>query len=218
MKLQEMGIEGVIFDMDGVLLFSNEIHASAYRKTFSDFGLKGFDHTSISGMRTDEVMKIMLHKNDMPTSQKMIDDLTKSKRAYARDLFAHSVPLLENVDHLLEALKERDYKVALATSASQSTMNSFLQALSRDYFDFTICGTEVEFSKPDPEIYMRAMVGIDTNPGSCLVVEDSLNGLQAGKSAGAKLCAVLGTIEKKDLEEFSPHMILDHAGYLKDLC
>ena len=62
-----MGIEGVIFDMDGVLLFSNEIHVSAYHKTFSDFGLKGFDHASISGMRTDEVMKIMLHKNDMPT-------------------------------------------------------------------------------------------------------------------------------------------------------
>ena len=85
-----------------------------------------------------------------------------------------------------------------------------------DYFDYKICGTEVEYSKPHPEIYEKSNKCLlpSLSPSECLVVEDSLNGLIAGDRAGTKLCAVLGTIEKEKLEASPADVIYPNAKVL----
>ena len=214
MEVAGYQIKGVIFDMDGVLLFSNEIHEKAYKLAFSEYNLQGFDHTKIAGMRTDEVVRVIVEQNNNDVDENLVDEVTARKRELAKEYFAKEVPLLDGVDDLLGGLKAAGLKVALATSASSSTMNSFLGALERDYFDYKICGTEVEYSKPHPEIYERAISAIELAPSECLVVEDSLNGLIAGDRAGTKLCAVLGTIEKEKLEASPAHIIYPNAKVL----
>ena len=168
-------------------------------------------------MRTDEVVRVIIAQNKDSVDEALVDEVTARKRELAKEFFAKEVPLLTGVDLLLSSLKESGLRVALATSASSSTMNSFLGALEEDYFDYKICGTEVEFSKPHPEIYERAIEAISLTPNECLVVEDSLNGLIAGGKAGTKLCAVLGTIEKTELEASKADIILPTASSLLDI-
>ncbi len=214
MEVAGIEIKGVIFDMDGVLLFSNEKKEKAYNIAFDEYDLKGFDHTKIAGMRTDEVVRVIVAQNKDSVDETLVDEVTARKRELAKEYFAKDVPLLDGVDDLLGGLKKAGLKVALATSASSATMNSFLGALQEDYFDYKICGTEVEYSKPHPEIYERAINAISLSPSECLVVEDSLNGLIAGDRAGTKLCAVLGTIEKEKLEASPADVIYPNAKVL----
>ena len=136
------------------------------------------------------------------------------KRELAKEYFAKEVPLLDGVDDLLGGLKAAGLKVALATSASSSTMNSFLGALERDYFDYKICGTEVEYSKPHPEIYERAISAIELAPSECLVVEDSLNGLIAKGQGWNEALRRFGYDRKRKLEASPAHIIYPNAKVL----
>ena len=142
-----MLLKGVIFDMDGVLLFSNEIHEKAYNIAFDEYRLKGFDHTKIA-IVMNEVVRVIVAQNKS-VDETLVDEVTARKRELAKRTFAKEVPLLDGVDDLLGGLKA-GLKVALATSASSATMNSFLGALEITLVIPNLYGTEVEYSKPHP--------------------------------------------------------------------
>lgn len=214
MNFHGFQITGIIFDMDGVLMYSNEIHVKAYMEALEEYQLKGFRHSEIAGMRTDEVIRNIIRLNHVKVDEDLVRRVAARKSELARKSFAVHVPLLEGVDDLLSNLKESGLKIALATSASAGTMNSFVNALKEDPFDFKICGNEVEKSKPHPEIYHRAIAGIQKNPKDCLVIEDSINGIEAARDAGALLCAVEGTFPLEILTESKPHGILKNATEL----
>jgi HAD superfamily hydrolase (TIGR01509 family) len=98
--------------------------------------------------------------------------------------------LLPFVKEILEYLKP-NYKIALASSTRRSSVKRQMKATGIwDYFDVTVCGDDVENTKPSPDIYLRAIEKLNLFPENCLAVEDSLNGLKSATCAGLKVIMV----------------------------
>jgi HAD superfamily hydrolase (TIGR01509 family) len=91
----------------------------------------------------------------------------------------------------LQTLRAHGIKTVLATSAGPGNIDFILDGLGiRDQFDAVIGGAEVRKGKPDPEIYLKAADLVGVEPGLCWVIEDSLQGIAAGKSAGMRVVGI----------------------------
>ena len=211
-------LKAILFDLDGVLFMSNEIHARAYQMAFDAEGLSGFNHDEITGMRTDAVVALILERNQREATTEEVARVTAIKRANAKALFLEKAPAIEGCDALLKTLKAH-YRLALCTSASSNTANSFLDVADhRAQFDFVITGPEVTNSKPAPEIYQRAMAEFNVQPHECLVVEDSENGVRSGIDAGAHVVGVEGTFPPEQLMQLGAFAVVRKATDLPALC
>lgn len=210
-------ITAILFDMDGVLMLSNDLHSAAYQLAFEAENIHDFSHTEISGMRTDEVVHQVLKRNQRTTSDAEVARVTAEKRAHAKRLFKTQVPVIDGCLELLKTLHQH-YSIALATSASPNTANAFLDANNnRAHFDFVITGPEVTLSKPHPEIYQRAMQAFGATPQQCLVIEDSVNGVASGRDAGAHVVGVEGTFAPETLLKEGAFTVIPSAAALPGL-
>jgi HAD superfamily hydrolase (TIGR01509 family) len=111
--------------------------------------------------------------------------------AIATDYYASRIEMFPDAPHVLQALRERGLRVGMATSSVSTLALAFLERHKlRDFFDTVVGGEEVEHGKPNPDIYLRAAQKLEAQPSQCLVVEDALAGVQAGKSAGMTVAAI----------------------------
>jgi beta-phosphoglucomutase len=177
----------IIFDLDGVLLFSLELHEKAFRETFEGLELSKFCYKDITGMRTDEaIQKVFdLHKRSLSESQ--LKELTASKQKTTQRLLKELRPLDPDAPEMLKNLASR-YIVALASSASVETVNLFLEwSQSRDVFKAIVNGRDVKEAKPSPLIYQLAAEKIGISPSDCLVIEDAPAGIESAIRAGCQV-------------------------------
>lgn len=95
------------------------------------------------------------------------------------------VPIKEGLFELLDYLKEKQIKIALATSTTYPSAAEILKrAKALEYFNELICGDMVNKGKPDPEIFITAVKKLSLNPGECIALEDSFNGIISAYKAG----------------------------------
>jgi beta-phosphoglucomutase-like phosphatase (HAD superfamily) len=107
-----------------------------------------------------------------------------------------------NLIDLLERLKAADIKMAVGTSADTNSVNFVLNRLKiSDYFQAAIGISMVRNGKPAPDTYLKVAETIGENPENCVVIEDSVSGIRAGKSAGMKVIAITTTRNREDLQE-----------------
>ena len=108
----------------------------------------------------------------------------------------------DGVIELLDTLKAKNIPIAMVTSSDAVKMNHLWQQhpTFKSYFDTIIDAEKVVKSKPDPEGYLKAASEIGVNPENCIVFEDSYQGVKAGKSAGAYVVGITGTIDRCILE------------------
>jgi len=117
----------------------------------------------------------------------------------------HTGKIYVDIDNKLEFLtvgdygKENNIKACLATSTKREVAKKYLKMANvYDYFDDFTCGDEIENGKPAPDIFLKAASKVKTDIGQSLVLEDSINGLNAGIAAGAMVIMVPDTIEPTD--------------------
>ena len=119
-----------------------------------------------------------------------------------KDKLFRCVPVKKGVHEILDYFKEKEFRVAVASSSAVSQIESNLKTAGvREYFSKIVSGTEVKQGKPAPDIFLLAAKRIDLEPEECFVFEDSANGIKAGKAAG---CI---TVMVPDLIEASPEII-----------
>ena len=181
-------IKAVFFDLDGVLITS-EVQAHSWTKEY-------LDSTNIAIPIERFEMLIGTHKKQNVWKQlikgyedKIIDEesFKTGLRAYKfskRNLFDYNQILFPDVIDYLSFLKKRNTKIACASS---SNINYIKNALSKcqilEFFDLICTGDDFVESKPSPEIYLYCMNSFGLKPEECLVVEDSVFGIEAGKRA-----------------------------------
>ncbi|MDE6428242.1 MAG: HAD family hydrolase [Muribaculaceae bacterium] len=102
----------------------------------------------------------------------------------------------DGAEELLRRLKALGVKTALVTSSNTEKMEQFHKVLPqfRSYFDVIIDGSMVTKGKPDPEGYLLAAEALGEEPGNCIVVEDSLQGVMSGRAAGAEVWGLTTTL------------------------
>ena len=114
----------------------------------------------------------------------------------------NEIPLKDGVQDFISLLKERDMKLAIATSNSRKLAKDCLRANGiLNAFDYICTSDEVPRGKPEPDVYLHAAKMIDTKPEHALVFEDIPYGLLAGKRAGMEVCAVKDSYSERAVKE-----------------
>jgi len=187
-------LKGVIFDLDGVLVSTDELHYKAWKKLADRLNIYNFtkeDNEMQRGVSRMESLEIILQK-----TEEVFDDLTKEKLAdekndyykeYLKELNEEAV--LPGAIATLKMLKLKKMIIGIG-SASKNTPQILVQTGLKPYIDQVSCGLDITRSKPDPEVFLVAAKKMMLYPKECLVVEDSLAGVIAATAAGMKSLGV----------------------------
>jgi beta-phosphoglucomutase len=186
-------IKAVIFDLDGVIVSTDEYHFQAWKRLADSLGIPfGRElNDRLRGVSRMESLEIMLEKSAKRYSLAEKRELTERKNAYYRELLQGLSPadILPGVVEMNKELKDRQVKVAIGSSSKNA--RSILRAVGlEDEFDVIADGNHVTRSKPDPEVFTIARTRLGISPDECLVVEDAPAGVEAGLAAGMEVLAV----------------------------
>ncbi|MGN0402127.1 MAG: HAD family hydrolase [Acetatifactor sp.] len=183
-------IEAVIFDLDGTLVDSMWMWRAIDIEYLGRFGIPLPEklQSEIEGMSFHDTAIYFKKRFQIPDSiEKMMDDWNHM----AWDKYTHEVPLKPGIPEFLEGCRKKGIKLGIATSNSRELAENILTVHHlQDYFSCIMTGSEIINGKPAPDIYLAAAKGMDVPAEGCLVFEDILPGIKAGKSAGMKVCAV----------------------------
>jgi beta-phosphoglucomutase len=184
-------IAAVIFDLDGVLADTIELHYQSWQRVADEFGLPfdraGYDQ--ILGRNREDSIDYLLagREVDSQTRTKML----RLKNECYLELLDHLQPddLLPGVDHLLQELQEQNIAIALGSSSKNAEI--VLRKLGvRHFFQQVADGTSVDRAKPAPDVFFKAAALLGIAPQNCLVVEDAAAGVDAGLAAGMTVLGV----------------------------
>ena len=196
-------IEAVIFDLDGTLIDSMWVWKSI---DMEYLGKRNIEvpkelNKELEGMSFEEVA--VFFKNNFGLTDS-VEEIVKEWNQMAWDKYEHEVKLKPGVREFLKYLKNKNIKTGIATSNSRSLAKLVLKANNIDkYIDKIVTSTEVSKGKPEPDVYLMAAKELEQNPRKCLVFEDVLNGMIAGKRANMKVCAVYDEASHASYEEKS---------------
>lgn len=197
-----------LFDLDGTLVDSMWIWKKIDIEYLGRFGLELPDNlqASIEGMSFSETALYFKERFSIPDS---LEEMKADWNRMAWEKYTQEVPLKPGVRDFLTYYRARGVKMAVATSNSQELAEAVLAAHGlTDFFDTVVTGCEVAHGKPWPDIYLEAAARLGVNAGECLVFEDVVAGIQAGKSAGMKVAAVedayslYQNLQKRELADY----------------
>lgn len=177
-------IQAVIFDMDGVIVDSEPFHVEAEIETMKRNGvdISAGDLAKYLGTTAEFMFEDLIKRYGM---NKSWEQLNQEKEAIFLPLLKEKVEPIEGVLELIDFLIKRNLKLALATSSKRDLMDVVLDKFDLGHkFDAVVCADDVEKSKPDPEIFLKAAKKIAIPPESCLVIEDAPLGVLAANRAG----------------------------------
>lgn len=183
-----MKYEGVIFDLDGVICFTDHYHYLAWKSLADSLGI-AFDEKKndrLRGVSRMESLEIVLEGYTGPAlSQEEKTVLAEKKNRLYRQYLLTMTPkdLPDEVRETLNALRVRGLKLAIGSS-SKNTPLILKQIGLADFFDAVSDGNNIQRSKPNPQVFTMAAEMLHLEPGKCLVVEDALAGLQAAAAGG----------------------------------
>ncbi|MFZ2190477.1 MAG: HAD family phosphatase [Candidatus Magasanikiibacteriota bacterium] len=190
----------LIFDMDGVVCDSIPFHKQAWKEFMSRHGIKyseKFFDKHINGQTNDEIFaRLFKHNLNNAEKQKLIE---QKETIYRRLYKPHIKPLPGLIKFLKEQTKNK-VKIALATAGPEKNVNFVLtKTKTKKYFTAIVDDKGVKKGKPDPEIFLKAAKKLKTKPTDCIVFEDAITGVEAGKRAGMKVVGILTNYSKKQL-------------------
>lgn len=179
-------IRAVIFDQDGVMFDTERMSSKAWNKAGEELGIEVEESflCTIRGMNYQDATARFEEKY----GSRGIDyeELRRRKKEYftamRREL---PLPVKPGLYELLAYLKEQGYQIALATgSTKEYSLSNLEEAGVAQYFAYIISGDMVEHAKPSPDIFLKSAEVLGEKPENCLVLEDSLNGVEAGIRGG----------------------------------
>jgi HAD superfamily hydrolase (TIGR01509 family) len=182
-------IEAVVFDMDGVLLASEEVWDAVREKYVRKRGGRYDEEIqrAMMGMSSREWSRFLHDEAGVP------DDPDEINREVVRRMLAaysEHLPLIPGAVDAVGRLAER-FPLGLASSSNRELIDTALEAAGLSpYFAATVSSEEVARGKPAPDVYLEAARRLDVEPTSCAAVEDSHGGIRSAKSAGMRVIAV----------------------------
>ena len=188
-----MGTKAMIFDLDGVIVSTDEYHYLAW-KEIADRENIYFDrkiNEQLRGVSRMESLEILLRKAEKAYTDEEKLAMATDKNGIYRDLLNRLTPadILPGVNDLLAELKRRGIRTAIGSSSKNTPV--ILEKIGmKDAFDAVADGNDIKNSKPDPEVFLVAAKKLGELPENCVVVEDAYAGIEAAKRAGMKAVGV----------------------------
>jgi len=186
-------IQAVIFDLDGVIVSTDEFHYRAWKRIADAEGIafSREDNERLRGVSRMESLSILLERATRSYSDSEMAILAERKNAVYGDLLKNLSPedILPGVQQALADLRKKKLKLAIGSSSKNA--RRILAAIGLDgSFDAIVDGNDIRRSKPDPEVFILAGMQTGVCPEHCLVVEDAHAGVEAALAAGMRVLAV----------------------------
>lgn len=197
-------MKGIIFDLDGVLVFTDCFHYEAWKAIADEYGIY-FDeeiNNRLRGVGRMESLDIILEKYEgEPFTQQEKEKMASRKNDIYRELLQKMTPqdVTEEVRKTLEYLKERGYLLALGSSSKNAKF--ILEKVDLyDAFDAISDGTNITYTKPNPEVFLKAAEFLQLEPQECAVVEDAFAGIDAAKAGGMTAIAIGDAVNARNTD------------------
>lgn len=214
MSIQHEGrpVRGVIFDMDGVLVDTRQAHIDAWLEWSTSVG---------QPIDPNEFMRRTFGRGNMQILPDFYpdrrDDLEflkakseEKESLFVRRLRAGEVELVPGVREFIELLKREGTRMCVGSSAPRMNIVATLDVFGlTSTFPITVSMEDVKHAKPDPEIFLIACERMGLQPADCVVIEDSIHGLDAARAAGARAVGVLTMHTQEELRPHAPLLVRD---------
>jgi beta-phosphoglucomutase len=190
---KSQNITAVIFDLDGVIVSTDEYHYQGWQRLADEEGIS-FDRTvneRLRGVSRMDSLEILLEKSSRKYSLAEKLELADRKNTYYRAFLQQVTPadILPGIMDFLVQLKECGLKVAVASSSKNTPLILERIGMS-DYFDTVVDGNDIRRSKPDPEVFLLAAQQLQVPPERCLVLEDAVAGIEAALAGNMRVIGV----------------------------
>ncbi len=180
-------MKAFIFDLDGVIVSTDSFHYQAWKKMADEEGIY-FDeiiNNRLRGVSRMESLEIILERSEKAYTEKEKQVLAERKNAYYKDMLEALTPndRLPGVTETLIGLREKGFKLAIGSSSKNTPI--ILKKIGYEkYFDAVSDGNNIQKSKPDPEVFIKAAEYLGIEPKCCYVVEDAEAGIDAAVAGG----------------------------------
>ena len=202
----------IIFDMDGVIVDSNPYHKISLKQFAGKYGHDLSEQQlreKIYGRTNGEWLKNLFG----PLPPEQLHRLAEEKEQIFRELYQAEIKPINGLIPFLESIEQHHIPKAIATSAPPSNVDFTLNRTGlRHFFKTILDDTFISHSKPHPEIYLKAAAALQMPPERCIVIEDSLSGIKAGKDAGCKVVGITTTHTPEELTD-ADFVIIDFSGW-----
>ena len=191
-------IQAVIFDLDGVIVDTAHYHFVAWQRLANELGITFTEKENerLKGVSRMHSLEIILEIGGVVLSEAKKEELATKKNGWFVEYIEAMRPeeIFKGVKQMLISLREKGFKVALASSSKNA--ETVLRLLEiKGLFDTVVDGTMIIKSKPDPEIFLLAASKVGVNPSECVVFEDAEAGVEAALAAGMK-CVGVGSVDQ----------------------
>ncbi len=213
-------IEAVLFDLDGSLVDSMWMWRDIDIEYLGKFGIPLPEklQADIEGMSFTETAVYFKERFKIPDT---VEQIKEDWNRMAWDKYTHQVPLKKGAREFVEYCHENGIKLGIATSNSRELVENVIKVHGlMDYFNSIVTGCEVDKGKPAPDIYLEAAKRCGVHPENCLVFEDIIPGIEAGKAAGMKVCAVFDAYscdQDEEKKKQSDYFITDYFDIVAKL-
>lgn len=187
-------INGVIFDLDGVLVSTDEMHFMAWKKLAEELGIDKFtkeDNKKQKGVSRMESLDVVLSKGNRTYTEEEKEELAERKNTYYKELLEelNEDGILPGAKECLKMLRQKGILIGIGSVSKNAPLILERTGLI-NYVDKVSCGLDITRSKPDPQVFEVAADKLGLKYEECLVVEDSSAGVVAGKAANMKVLGV----------------------------
>lgn len=184
---------GVIFDLDGVIVSTDECHYRAWKRMADEEGIpfdRKINHRLLGVSRMDSLEIILEHAPKKYTEEEKLEMATRKNRYYVELIGALSPDdILPGAMNVLQWLKKHNIRIAVGSSSRNTPV--ILRQIGLDsFFDAVADGNQITHSKPNPEVFLLAAKLLNLPAENCMVVEDADAGVQAALAAGMQVLAV----------------------------
>lgn len=184
-------MRAVLWDLDGTLVDSGEMHWWSWRDTMGAIGVPVTyeQFAGTFGQKNDRILRVWLGPDATPARIAEVAEAKESE--YRRLVSVHGLQPLPGAREWVERLRADDWRQAIASSAPRRNVEVMLAAIGLDtMFDAIVAGEDVGKGKPDPEVFLTAAATLGARPAQSVVVEDAAAGVEAARRAGIRCIGV----------------------------
>jgi len=200
-------IKAIIFDMDGVIVDSEPLHKESFLQIWKELGYEnnhGIHFPDFYGTSDRTVWKAFIDKHQ---PKMHIDELISLRKQRLIKLLRDKKPIFDGVLPLIQHLASY-CPIGLATGSVHHIIDEILKMDElRQYFRCIVSSEDVSLPKPSPEIFLLASKKLNVEPKYCCVIEDTINGVKAGKAAGMYVVAITNTFSIHQLSKSGADLV-----------
>lgn len=215
--------QAVIFDFDGVILDSEPLHYEACSHIFKQLGLVLSYEEYVEkylGLSDKEMFPKLFSAKNLSFSLEKINTLIEEKTKYYQEIveLCDTLPMIDSVDRYIGYISQKIPKLAICSGSTRNeimaVLTKFKQGKLQTYFNTIVTSEDIQKGKPSPEGYLLTAKRLSVSPNQCLVIEDTPHGIEAAKSAGMHVIALLTSYKKDQL--LQADKIISHFNQLID--